>query len=296
MNMNKQKGFSTILGIIILLIIGSGTYFYVQRDVKIVDPTNSPESFVEENEENEDNGTIVNTTSQNQNNGGQGATYVPEEERVNVISPKLNDVATIGETVQIEWNNYYGNQNLNIGLQIIKPNGQSEAKIIDTNVPNTGKYNWIVSSENPDYKYKIEIHPYSDRTRVGRSETFSIIGISLIKNVLPESNSRVDASKPVKITGMARGIFNEGEFDITASYILDGEKQIVDSTYASCVGDDGCDWTSGDFLEFESNLDLSDSPVCFLNISFIARDGRDDSPVISVYELPLWLYGINDCK
>jgi|GEM_PF-2159924 len=300
--MNKQQGFSKILAIIIgLLVIGGGFYLYTNsiKNIRTVDPQNPPENLddisnITEDEDTGKQAELVDTgVSQN-----QGVTYVPENDRVKVTYPSLNSKITIGEVLTIKWGNYSGNQNLNIGLQVTKTNGQIiEAKNIATNVPNTGKYDWTVSSESPNNKYKIEIHPYGDRARVGRSESFSIVGDLIIKDVSPATNSRVNASKPIEIKGLAKGVFSEGEFGIEATYVLDGETKIIDKTYATCsLNGDGCDWTSSNFLEFKSTVDLSSSPVCFVNISFIKTSQKDSENSKNFFELPLWLYNINNCQ
>lgn len=303
-----QKGFSIILGIIIgLLVIGGGTYFYLDTDKESVDDAERDETSrwdVDERDssddtqyarrDSEDEADVTNnidTPGQT-----QSASYVAEEDRIKVTSPSGGESFKIGETLNIEWNNYSGNQNLNIGLKITKTNGQAEVKVIANNVLNTGKYDWIVSSEKPEYDYQIEIHPYGDRTRVGRSETFSIIGDGLIKDVNPKSNSVVDASEPFEITGLARNVYNEAEFNVTVSYILDGEEQIITTTIATCsIDGNGCDWPSNAFQAFETTLDLSESPVCGVNVKFSRMAVKDGETEEEFYTSPFMLSNINGC-
>ncbi len=64
---NSQKGFAIPIIIIILalLAVGGGVFFYTQREVKIVGPTNSSESFIDTSESVN---SAVDIISQNQNN------------------------------------------------------------------------------------------------------------------------------------------------------------------------------------------------------------------------------------
>ncbi len=231
-------------------------------------------------------------------------------EPINVLMPVDDDKLVIGEEVKIEWDEYEGEENLIITLQIKRASGQIRNKIIASEVPNTGEYSWIVSEESSDSTYRIEIHPVGTRELVGRSGLFYISvsgdvggdgsnGVTVddrIKNVMPSKNSIVDASKPIEITGLAKGVYHEAEFSIEASYILDGQKEIITQTYASCnFAGDGCEWMGDEFLEFKGVLDLSLAPSCEIKVE-LARSMINDGDTPDVFhDIPLSLYGITGC-
>lgn len=119
----------------------------------------------------------------------------------------------------------------------------------------------------------------------------------LIRVDNPKPNSRVDVNKPLVISGQARKVFNEGEFDITASYLLGSKPQAFTRAMASCnLTGDGCEWFSGNFVEFRASMDLKTSPACFITLDFYPRVAKDGEVAKSVYTLPIWLYGNANCQ
>ncbi len=285
---NLQKGFANIAIIAVIVILaGAVGYWTLGRS----------ESTQQENIVNTPSNTETVNSATNSDRVPQGASYVSEEGRIQVAYPKGGEVLEIGKTYEIKWTNYAGGDPLAIALQVTTPDNKTSTKPITSNAPATGSYKWTVTSENTNNKYKIEINPSGGRELVGRSKDyFTITGDQLITSVSPQSNARVDGQQPVVITGKAKNVFGEGEFDLTASYILDGKKQIVSRGIATCnLAGNGCDWTSGKLIDFKATLDLSKSPVCFVNVEFFKRDERTPQ-INSFFSLPLWLYGINDCQ
>jgi len=103
---------------------------------------------------------------------------------IKITSPSFGDEFYLGEKMVIEWNNNTDNPNLNdwlnksemiISLKVIEPKGRGWVETITFEAPNTGKYEWVVTTESLGNKYKIEIHPSGARELVGRGGTFSII-------------------------------------------------------------------------------------------------------------------------
>lgn len=285
---NLQKGFAnTALIAAIVILAGVVGYWTLgksqqKQQENVIDIPVNPQSV---------------NSDESSNRVPQGASYVSEEGRIQVSYPKGGEVLEIGKTYDIKWSNYAGSDPLTISLQVTTPDNKTSTKLITSNAPATGLYKWTVTSESTNNKYKIEINPAGGRTLVGRSKDFfTITGDQLITAVSPQAHARVNASQPLVITGKARKVFGEGEFDITASYILDGKKQIVTRGVATCsLTGNGCDWTSGNLLDFRATLDLSKSPVCSVNLEFFKRDERTPS-VNPFLILPLWLYSINDCQ
>ena len=121
-------------------------------------------------------------------------------------------------------------------------------------------------------------------------------GEQLIMITSLKPNDRVNAMQPIIITGKARNVFGEGEFDISASYILSSQKKVVARTIATCnITGNGCDWTSGNFVDFKSTLNLSSAPVCYVSVEFYKRDEKTP-PTQPFYVLPLRLYGNGNCQ
>lgn len=106
----------------------------------------------------------------------------------------------------------------------------------------------------------------------------------------PKPNAIVDASKPIIIKGKAKNVFNEGEFSVTADYMLDDTTGVIVNTYAS-VDCPNCDPTTGDLMDFKAKFNLSTFKNCNVKINFNARNAWNTH----VYTLPLRLEGIN-CK
>ncbi len=272
--------------VVVIAILSVGSYFVFSE--KSVD---SPENSLQQASNNQ-------PTLNEEPNRGQGASYVPEEGRIQISYPKGGEKLEVGKTYDIRWTNYSGNEPLTIALQSTTPDNKTSAKIIVDNVPATGSYKWTVTSESADSKYKIEVYPAGGRELVGHSKDyFSISGEQLITSVSPQPNARVNATQPVVITGKARKVFGEGEFDISASYLLDNQKQVVITrTFAPCsITGSGCDWTSGNLLDFKATLDLSSAPVCYVSVEFFKRDEKTPQTQ-PFYVLPLWLYGNGSCQ
>ncbi len=285
---NIQKGFANVVVIIVIIILVGIVGYWILGKSQSKQQENAMDTSV--------NTQSVNSDT-NSNKVPQGASYVPEEGRIQVSYPKGGEVLEIGKTYEIKWTNYSGNDPLSINLQVTTPDNKTSTKLITSNAAATGSYKWTVTSESTNNKYKIEINPADGRELVGRSKDFfTITGDQLITAVLPQAHARINANQPLVITGKAEKVFGEGEFDLTVSYVLDGKKQIVTRGIATCnlVGD-GCDWASGNLIDFKATLDLSKSPVCFVNVEFLKRDERTPQ-VNPFFTLPLWLYGINDCQ
>lgn len=280
----NQKGFANIVLIVVTVaIVAIGGYFVFSK--KPTPPTPS--------QQNPEAGAT------NESNQGQGASFVPEQDRIQITSPKGDEKLEVGKTYDVRWTNYSGKEPLTIALQATTPDNKVSAKIIASNVPaaSTGSYKWTVTSESSENKYKIEVYPAGGRELVGRSKDFfTISGAQLITITSPKPNNRVNAIQPIIITGKARNVFGEGEFDISASYLLDNQKKVVARTLATCnITGNGCDWTSGNFVDFKSTLDLSSAPVCYVSVEFYKRD--DKTPQTQpFYILPLWLYGNGSCQ
>jgi len=227
----------------------------------------------------------------------QGENNVSEKGQIQIIYPKGGEKLEIDKSYDIRWENYFGTEPLTIALQSTSSDNKVSSKIITSNISPTRKYEWKVTSESPDNKYKIEVYPANDRSLVGiSSDYFSISGEQLITSVSPNANTRVNATTPLIITGKAKKVFGEGEFDISASYILDNQKQVLAKTFAACnTTANDCDWLSGDLLDFKAILDLSAAPVCYVNVEFFKRDEKNPQKQ-PFYVLPLWLYGNESCK
>ena len=291
-SMRKKKGFANVILVVVTVaIIAVGGYFVLSK--KSTTPTPTQQNF-------ETN--IPNETGQKQDTSyipGQGASTVAEKDRIQIVSPNGGEKLEVGKTYDIRWTNYFGKEPLTIALQATTLDNKISAKIIASNVPavSIGSYKWTVTSESPDNKYKIEVYPAGGRLLVGRStDFFTIFGEQLITITSPKPNDRINATQPVIITGKARKVFGEGEFNISASYLLDNQKQIVARALATCnITGNSCDWTSGNFVDFKSTLDLSSAPVCYISVEFYRRD--DKTPQTQpFYVLPLWLYGNGNCQ
>lgn len=261
----NQKGFIKILIIAIaVIIIGTIGYFTL---VKKPPTTPSPE--------------------------GQGA-YIPsEEEIIRVLFPKGGETLEIGKTYEIRWENYIGKEPINIVLAVIMPDGKSWGKIIAENVPSatSGTYQWTVTSEPLDSKYKIEVYPPGNRPLVGRSKgLFSITGDSLIMVNTPQPLEKVTAS--IKITGKARRIFSEGEFIVRlreVGSVWDEAKGLFVKFPAitEAIARGGECWMTGDWCDFTAELSFSSEEIKDRGamIEFYKRDERFGEKLI--YEFPI---------
>lgn len=306
----NQKGFSKIV-LVILTVVLAGTLGYITLVKKSASPSTNQSQTNSQNTQSDmpsvfDDIVSSNTLSPQQkletnNEPGQGASVVAEKDKIQVVSPKGGEKLEVGKMYDIRWTNYFLiKEPLTIALQITAPDNKVSAKIIAFNVPAVfaGSYKWAVPYENADAKYKIEVYPAGGRELIGRSKDFFTIsgGEQLVVITSPKPMERVNASQPIIITGKARKVFNEGEFDVSASYILSGKKQVTARTFATCnISGDGCDWTSGNFVDFKATLNLSSYPVCYVNVEFYKRDEKN-SQMRPFYELPLSLYGNSGCQ
>src|SRR3989344_1627573 len=201
--------------------------------------------------------------------------YIPSEgEIIRIISPKGGERLEIGKTHAISWENYIGNEPLTIGLQVTTSDGETYLKKIAENIPaaGSGSYNWTVTSEPADSKYKIEVYPEGNRPLVGRSKDFfSIIGDLLIVVNNPQPLEKIVS--PLKVTGKARRIFSEGEFIVrlVGHYLPD--KPVLTETIANARN---CDWLSGNWCDFEVNLSFSSEKIkdALAMLEFYQRDER----------------------
>src|SRR3989344_8701379 len=158
----NQKGFSNIAIIVVIVaILAVGGYFVFSK--KSATPTPS--------QQNSETNTV------NEPNQGQGASFVPEQDRIQIASPKGGERLEVSKTYDIRWTNYSGKEPLTIALQATTPSNQVSAKIVASNVPaaSTGTYKWTVTSESAENRYKIEVYPADGRELVGRSKDFFTI-------------------------------------------------------------------------------------------------------------------------
>ena len=316
-----QKGFANIVLIVVIVaIVAVGGYFVLSNK-----STTLPKTQQTQTSNNGQGGNKINipydganiklttsaspqnkpeTSTANEQNPGQGASIIPEEDKIQIIFPKGGEKLEIGKSYDIRWANYFLiKEPLTIALHTTAPDNKVYAKIIASNVPaaSSGSYKWKVTSESLDNKYKIEVYPSGGREMVGRSKDFfTIFGENLITVTYPKPNAnpndKINASQPIVITGKARNVFNESEFDVSASYILSDKKQVIAKTFATCnITGNGCDWISGNFVEFKATLDLSSAPVCYVSVEFYKRDEKTPQTQ-PFYVLPLFLYGNGSCQ
>jgi hypothetical protein len=280
MNNSSNKSSVGIIALIIGLVVVVAAGFYLYK-TDSVDTTLVP---IE----------TATTTSAATPGSGQGASIVSPEDRIVVAYPAGGETLSIGKTYDVRWANYIGTEALTIALQ---PAGGS-SKIVATNVSaNATSYSWLVGSEVPG-KYTIQVYPSGGRPYIGVSKEFTISGDSLVVVDAPTAGSRVKMNNPVLITGKAKSIFNEGEFGVTATYLLDDKKQGIAQAVATCdLTGNGCDWTSGNLVAFKATLNLSKSPVCSVQVEFYKTEAKDSTKTAApVYTFPLWLYGNDNCK
>lgn len=275
---------------IIVLVVG-GAYYVNQNNVISADTVESPNN-------KQDVTPIVTASTETKvaaatPTQGQGASTVAPADRIVVAYPAGGEQLSIGKSYDIRWTNYKGTEALTIALQPVA----GTAKIITTNIPAvSGSYKWTVGSEQPG-KYLVQVYPSGGRPYVGYSKEFNIVGEPLIVVTAPTVGSRLNMSNSIAITGKARSIYNEGEFSIVATYLLDGKKQTIAQTVATCdMSGDGCDWTSGTLVNFKAALDLSKSPVCGVNIEFYKAVAKDNEVPTLVYALPVSLFGNDNCQ
>ncbi|MEI8174405.1 MAG: Ser-Thr-rich GPI-anchored membrane family protein [bacterium] len=289
---NSQKGFANIaLVVVIIAIVAIGGYFVFSKKSATPTPSQQNSETNTPNEPSQGQGTSYVP--------GQGASTVAEKDRIQVTSPKGGEKLEVGKTYDVRWTNYSGKEPLTIALQATKPSNQASAKIIASNVPtsSTGSYKWTVTSESPDNKYKIEVYPAGGRPLVGQSnDFFTISGEQLITITSPKPNDRVNLTQPIIITGKARNVFGlGGEFPINAFYTLDNQKIGIASVVATCNSSEkGCAGLKDTFINFTAQLDLSKSPVCFVNVEFYKYNRITNTKPF--YVLPLYLFGNENCQ
>lgn len=212
--------------------------------------------------------------------------YIPsEEEIIKVLFPTGGEKLEIGKAYVVRWENYIGNEPLTIGLQVTTSDGKTYLKKIAENVPtaSSGNYNWSVTSEPADSKYKIEVYPEGNRPLVGRSKNFfSISGDSLI--IIDNPQPLEEIASPLKVSGKARRIFSEGEFIIRlAGYYLP-DKPVLSEAIAFAKN---CDWLAGNWCNFEVNLSFSSEKIkdALAMLEFYQRDERFGEKLI--YKFPV---------
>ena len=252
-----QQGFVKILLIVIIIVVvGTVGYFML---IKKAPTTSSPE--------------------------GQGA-YIPtEEEIIRVLFPKGGERLEIGKTYEVRWKNYIANEPLTIGLQVTMPDGRTYLKRIVEDIPVvvSGTYNWTVTSELADSKYKIEVYPESNRPLVGRSKDFfSITGDSLVAVNTPQPLDEV--TSPIEIIGKARRIFSEGEFIV--KLVSWGPDSVVSEAIASISNE--CDWMVGDWCNFKAKLSFPSGKGTG-SLEFYQKDERFGLKL--VYKFPVYEKG-----
>lgn len=212
--------------------------------------------------------------------------YIPsEEETIRILFPEGGKKLEIGKTYAIRWENYIGNEALTIGLQVTTLDGKTYLKKIAENIPaaSSGSYNWIVTSEPADSKYKIEVYPEGNRPLVGRSKDFfSVIGDLLIVVNNPQPLEKI--ASPLKVVGKARRIFSEGEFIVrlVGHYLPD--KPVLAETIAYARN---CDWLAGNWCDFEVNLSFPSEKIkdALAMLEFYQRDERFGEKLI--YKFPV---------
>ena len=215
----------------------------------------------------------------------QGAFIPNEKEIIRVLFPKGGERLEIGNTYEIRWENYIGDEPLTIALQVTTPNGKTYLKKIAENVSpiGSGSYRWTVASEPTDSKYKIEIYPEDNRTLVGRSKDFFFItGDPLITVTTPKPLEEV--ASPLKIVGKARRIFNEGEFNVRLVGHYLSNKPILAN---AIIHTRDCDWSAGGWCNFEVQLFFPSEKIknALAMIEFYQRDERFGEKLI--YKFPI---------
>ncbi|OGG48509.1 hypothetical protein A2678_03360 [Candidatus Kaiserbacteria bacterium RIFCSPHIGHO2_01_FULL_53_31] len=167
----------------LILLAGIGFYFYGLPPIRYW--TKTPTNF--EECKGATRGFIIKTLpaqcefrGQNfvdQSQQGQGASFVPEQDRIQVSSPNGGEKLEVGKTYDVRWTNYSGKEPLTIALQATTPSNQVSVKIVASSVPaaSTGTYKWIVTSESAENRYRIEVYPAGGRELVGRSKDFFTI-------------------------------------------------------------------------------------------------------------------------
>jgi hypothetical protein len=276
----SQLGLALIIIVLIVvgaLLLGVGTIYLYQQSTKVEPEPETTQPPITRPETPPDTGV-----------------WVPEEgEIIRVLFPKGGEKLEIGKTYEIRWENYIGNEPLTIALQVTTPDGKVYTKTIADNVPGTteGIYNWTVTSEPADSKYKIEVYPPANRPLVGRSKDFfSITGDSLIMVNTPQPLEKV--TSPIKITGKARRIFSEGEFiirlrEVGAKWDEDKGIFVKFPPIAEAIAwPKTGDWMSGDWCDFEVELPFPLEKIRGLAmIEFYKRDERFGEKLI--YKFPV---------
>ena len=123
-----------------------------------------------------------------------------------------------------------------------------------------------------------------------------VSGNELIKIYSPKSNSRVNASQPIVISGQARKVYElGGEFTIDAYYTKDNATFGINTAVARCVvSAKGCNDLTDNFVDFTATLDVSQSPVCSVILKFYPYNRITKTQPF--FTLPLQLYGNSNCK
>lgn len=281
MNMN-QKGFANIILIVIVVaIVAIGGYFVLSKKLT-TPPVTQPQTL---------NG---------EPNRGQGASYVPEEGRIQVLFPKGGEKLEVGKTYNIQWDNYSdGAEPLTIFLLAVSEDNRvvySEKLAVNVPAKKSGIFSWAVSQPSFN-RYKVEIYPEGGRELVGRSKDFFSItgGKPLVVNPpepptpLQTDNLIVNnplrnetVSNPIIVKGKARNIFFEGEFavkllgyDYPLGHLKYAESsRVITSTSARIVGE--CDWTRNQWCDFEATINYPSSGTGVENMLYFYDGGQGD--------------------
>ena len=290
-NFKSQSGLALIIIVLIVvgaLLLGVGTKYLYQQS------NNQPEAPP-----------------------AAGKDIIEEEERIRVLFPQGGETLEIGRTYEIRWENYLREEPLIIALQVTTPEGIVYQRIIDKNVPATteGVYNWTVTSERLDGKYKIEIYLPGAEELTGWSEGyFSITGESLITVNTPQPLEGVGGIMlvpsrtgppiikgeitPIRITGKARRIFNEGEFVVMlreVGIVWDENRDIyvkfapLARSIARAKTDD---WMTGEWTDFVAELAFAAEQVrgktqFLAMLEFYQMDKKFVERLLYVYEFPV---------
>jgi len=282
-----SKMIKIVLGICVVIVIGIVSYFIFVNNEPPISPLleieddgmSGQEAYIPENDESP---AIPSPGIDNDGTPGQGA-YIPEDDEIiRVLFPVGGEKLEIGKSYEIRWENFVGSGYLTISLEVTTSDKKAYTKIIASDIPgvSSGTYEWTVTSEPSDSKYKIGVYPADNRVLVGRSKNyFSITGDSLIIVNNPKPLEKV--TDPIRVSGKARRIFSEGEFMIKLRGW--GMRGIDDGTVVkfpvvaeSIAHGSNCDWMSGDWCDFEVELSVPSEELKDKNwvLEFYQRDER----------------------
>lgn len=97
-------------------------------------------------------------------------------EKIQVSVSSEDGIVYVGNEYQINWSNYYGNENLIISLLLIGGNDEGvDSEILVTDISNTGSYIWKVLPENFNHRYRVRVYPPGGREIFGQSEIITVL-------------------------------------------------------------------------------------------------------------------------